>query len=131
MRRRVLAVAAVGVLCTLGAAGSAAGDGGPAQGAVQGWDGVARGGVRYVAVPTPGWTSLQVIARKGGRVLRWMNVKGSWGIPSVAQDAPAEALLRDDRTLVLGNATYGPTLRKHSSFLFADTYRMRVTHTIE
>src|SRR6059036_469874 len=114
MRRRVLAVAAVGVICTLGAAGSAAGDGGPAQGSVQGWDGVARGGVRYVAVPTPGWTSLQVIARKGGRVIKFMNLKGSWGIPLVAFDGSGDALLRDDRTLVLGEATAGPVLRKRS-----------------
>jgi hypothetical protein len=87
--------------------------------------------VRYVAVPTPGWTSLQVIARKGGRVLRWLNVKGSWGIPFVTADAPGEALLRDDRTLVLGNATSGPTLRKRSAFLFVDTYRMRTLRTIQ
>lgn len=128
MRRCAVVLLAAGAL--VGAV-PAAGDGGPPQNAVQGWDGAARGAVRYVAVPTPGWTSLQVIARKGGRVLRWMTVKGSWGIPSVALDAPAEALLRDDRTLVLGDASYGPTLRKHSSFLFADTYRMRVMRTIE
>jgi hypothetical protein len=128
MRRCVTALVLAGAL--LGAA-PAAGDGGPPQNAVQGWDGAARGGVRYVAVPTPGWTSLQVIARKGGRVLRWMNVKGNWGIPFVTTDAPGEALLRDDRTLVLGNVTYGPTLRKQSAFLFVDTYRMRKLRTIQ
>src|SRR4051794_3525028 len=118
MRRRVVAIAAAGLMCTLGAVGSAAGDGGPAQGAVQGWDGVARGGVRYVAVPTPGWTSLQKIARKGGRVINFMNLKGSWGVPLVAFDGGGDALLRDDRTLVLADATAGPILRKHSTFLF-------------
>jgi hypothetical protein len=127
MRRCVTALVIAGAL--LGAA-PAAGDGGPPQNAVQGWDGAARGGVRYVAVPTPGWTSLQVIARRGGRVLRWMNVKGKWGIPAVTADAPDEALLRDDRTLVLGNVTYGPTLSKRSAFLFVDTYRMRTLRTI-
>ena len=130
MRRRVLAIVAAGFVCTLGAAGSAAGDGGPAQGAVQGWDGVARGGLRYVAVPTPGWTSLEVIARKGGRVIKFMNLKGSWGIPLVAFDGGGDALLRDDRTLVLGEATVGPVLRKHSSFVFVDTLKLRILRRV-
>lgn len=127
MRRFVLAVTAAGALVV---AAPASGDGGPPQNAVQGWDGVARGAVRYVAVPTPGWTSLQVINRRGGRVLRWLNLKGNWGIPSVAVDAPAEALLRDGRTIVLGDVSYGVTLTKHSSFLFVDMRRMRVRRTL-
>jgi hypothetical protein len=127
MRRSFLAVVAAGALVV---AAPAAGDGGPPQNAVQGWDGAARGAFRYVAVPSPGWTSLQVIERRGGRVLKWMNLKGDWGIPSVTPDAGAEALLRDDRTIVLGDATYGPKLRKHSSVLFVDTKRLRVRRTI-
>jgi hypothetical protein len=127
MRRCLLAVVAAGALVV---AAPAAADGGPPQNAVQGWDGAAQGAFRYVAVPTPGWTSLQVIERDGGRVLKWMNLKGDWGIPSVTPDAGAEALLRDDRTIVLGDATYGPKLRKHSSFLFVDTKRLRVRRTI-
>jgi hypothetical protein len=130
MRRRDLAIVAAGVVCMLGAAGSAAGDGGPAQGALQGWDGLARGGVRYVAVPAPGWTSLEVIARKGGRVIKFMNLKGSWGIPLVAFDGGGDALLRDDRTLVLGEATAGPVLRKHSSFVFVDTLKLRILRRV-
>ena len=130
MRMRVLAMVAAGVVSTLGVAGSAAGDGGPAQGAVQGWDGLARGGVRYVAVPTPGWTSLQVIARKGGRVIKFMDLRGSWGIPLVAFDGSGDALLRDDRTLVLGEATAGPVLRRRSSFLFVDTLKLRILRRI-
>jgi hypothetical protein len=127
MRRFVLAMASAGALVV---AAPAAGDGGPPQNAVQGWDGAARGAVRYVAVPTPGWTSLQVINRRGGRVLRWLNLKGNWGIPSVAVDAPAEALLRDGKTIVLGDVSYGMTLRKHSSFLFVDKKRMRVQRAL-
>jgi hypothetical protein len=127
MRRCVLALISAAALIV---AAPAAGDGGPPQNAVQGWDGAARGGVRYVAVPSPGWTSLQVISRKGGRVIRWMSLKGSWGVPYVAADATAEALLGDDRTLVLGNVNSGMTLRKESSFLFVDTWRMRVVHRI-
>jgi hypothetical protein len=129
MRRGLLAAATVAA--TLVAAAPAAGDGGPPQGAVQGWDGLARGSVRYVAVPTPGWTSLQVITRQGGRVLRFMNLKGSWGIPLVANDGSSDALLRDDRTLVLGDASVSRTLRKRSSFVFVDTSKLRVLRTIQ
>jgi hypothetical protein len=128
MRRFVLALMSAAALV---AAAPAAGDGGPPQNAVQGWDGAARGAVRYVAVPSPGWTSLQVISRKGGRVIRWMSLKGSWGVPYVAADATSEALLRDERTLVLGNVTSGMTLRKESSFLLVDTLRMSVVHRIQ
>lgn len=127
MRRWMLLCVAAGALVT---AAPAIGDGGPPQNAVQGWDGAASGAFRYVAIPTPGWTSLQVIRRNGGRIVKWLNVKGSWGIPSVTVDAPAEALLRDGDTIVLGNVTYGMTFRKQSSFLFADTKRMRILRRI-
>jgi hypothetical protein len=122
MRRCVLTMMAVALV----AAAPAAGDGGPPQNALQGWDGAARGALRYVAVPTPGWTSLQVIRRDGGRVMHWLNIKGNWGIPSVTQDAGAEALVRDDRTIILGDATFGASLRKQSSFLFVDTKELKV-----
>ena len=127
MRRCVLAMVVAGALL---AAGPAAGDGGPPQNAVQGWDGATRGALRYVAVPTPGWTSLQVIRRRGGRVLQWLNLKGSWGIPYITADAPGEALLRDGQTIVLGTVSSGMVLRRHSSFLFVNTKRMQIRRTI-
>jgi hypothetical protein len=130
MRRRVLTIAA-GVLCSLAAAMPAAGDGGPPQGAVQGWDGLANGAVRYVAVPVGDWTSVQVINRSGGRVVQFLGIKGRWGIPLVAVDSPGDALLRDARTLVLAQVSYGRTLRKHSSFVFADMKRMRILRRIQ
>jgi hypothetical protein len=130
MRRRVLTIAA-GVLCSLAAAMPAAGDGGPPQGAVQGWDGLANGAVRYVAVPVGDWTSVQVINRSGGRVVQFLGIKGRWGIPLVAVDSPGDALLRDGRTLVLTQVSYGRTLRKHSSFVFADMKRMRILRRIQ
>jgi hypothetical protein len=130
MRRRVLTIAA-GVLCSLAAAMPAAGDGGPPQGAVQGWDGLANGAVRYVAVPVGDWTSVQVINRSGGRVVQFLGIKGRWGIPLVAVDSPGDALLRDGRTLVLAQVSYGRALRKHSSFVFADMKRMRIMRRIQ
>jgi hypothetical protein len=130
MRRRVLTVAA-GVVCSLAVAlPAASGDGGPPQGAVQGWDGLAHGAVRYVAVSIGNWTSVQVIRRNGGRLVQFMSIKGRWGIPLVAVDSPGDALLRDERTLVLAQVSYGPTLRKQSSFALVDMKRMRVLRKI-
>jgi len=130
MRRRVLAIVAAGVVCTLGAAAPASGDGGPPRGAVEGGNGIAHGPVRYAAVTIGNWTSVQVINRSGGRVLRYVGVKGGWGIPFVAVDAGSDALLRDGRTLVLAEVTYGRTLRQRSSFMFVDMKRMRVVRRI-
>jgi hypothetical protein len=127
MRRCVLAMVAV----VLVAAAPAAGDGGPPQGGLAGGDGIPHGAVRYAAVAIGNWTSVQVINRSGGRVLRYIGVRGRWGIPFVAADAPGDALLRDGRTLVLAQVSYGQTLRKRSSFMFVDMKRMRVVRTIQ
>lgn len=126
------ALAAVVVVAALAAAGAAAGDGGPPQGAVQGGDGIVRANVRYTAVPVGGWTSVQVVARNGGRLERFMQVEGKWGIPYVTVDSPGEALLRDNRTLILGSANGGGmNLRRRSSFLFVDTWKLRVVRRID
>jgi hypothetical protein len=120
----------VGLACSLGTATVASGDGGPGPGVSQGWDGVTNGNERYVAVPTVGWTSIQAISRNGGRVLRWMNLKGSWGIPLVANDGTSGGLLPDGRTLLLADVRYGPTLRKNSSFALVDMKKMRVLRKV-
>jgi hypothetical protein len=130
MRTRVCVTVVVGLVCVLGAASSASGDGGPGAGVSQGWDGVVNGKERYVAVPTIGWTSIQAISRDGGRVLRWLTLKGSWGIPVVAYDGTAGGLLPDRRTLVLADVKFGPYLRKISSFAFVDTKKMRVLERV-
>jgi hypothetical protein len=119
-----------GVVCAMGAATAASGDGGPGPGVTQGWDGIAYGNERYVAVPTVGWTSIQAISRKGGRVLRFISLKGSWGIPLVAFDGTTDGLMRDGRTLLLADVRAGPSLRKQSSFVFVDMKKMRVLRTI-
>ena len=127
--RRGLVTGIVAVV--LATAGPAAGDGGPPQNAVQGWDGVASGALRYVAVPAGEWTSLQLIQRRGGRVVKFIRLQGNWGIPVIAVDGGRDALLRDDRTLVLGEVTGGMTLRKRSHFLLVDTKKLRVVKKIE
>jgi hypothetical protein len=128
MRTLLGALVAVGALAT---AGAASGDGGPPQNAVQGWDGLSRGAVRYVAVPAGESTSIVKINRRGGRVVSYMTVPGDWGIPVVTFDDGGSALLRDDRTLVLGQVSGGMTQRKRSSFLLVDTKYLRVVTRID
>jgi hypothetical protein len=129
MARRLLATIAICMGCAVTAA-NAGGAGGPGAGVQQGWDGLANGAVRYVAVPAGDSTSVQVIRRQDGRVLQFMALKGPWGIPVVAYDGTAAGLLGDGRTLLLGEATAGPKLRKHSSFALLDMKRMKVVRKI-
>jgi hypothetical protein len=127
MRRSLRRIVAFGVIAgaiIVTPAASAAG--GPNTGVQQGWDGISNGAVRYVAVPAGGRTVVESIRRSDGRVLAFMTLKGSWGIPLVAADGTAAGLMRDGRTLLLGQASFGPYLRKHSTFAFVDMKHMRV-----
>ena len=90
MAGRLLMTIAICMGCAITAA-SAGGAGGPGAGVQQGWDGLANGGVRYVAVPAAGSTTVQVIRRRDGRVLKFMSLKGAWGIPVVAFDGTTTA----------------------------------------
>jgi hypothetical protein len=125
-RSRLLNIAALGVMSGTLVTPAASAGGGPNPGVQQGWDGIRNGAVRYVAVPAGGSTVVEAIRRNDGRVLQFMTLKGSWGIPVVAADGTAAGLMRDGRTLLLGEATAGPYLRKHSSFAFVDMKRMKV-----
>jgi hypothetical protein len=130
MKSRLListVVAAVGVTVV---APAASGDGGPGPGFAQGWDGVQSGKVRYVAVPAGGWTAVEVIRRDGGRVVNFMTMKGSWGIPMVALDGTTARLLPDGHTLLLAEVKYGPTRPKYTNFAFVDMKRMRVVRKL-
>ena len=129
MAGRLLATIAICMGCALTAA-SAGGAGGPGAGVQQGWDGLARGAVRYVAVPAAGSTTLQVIRRRDGRVLKFMSFKGTWGIPVVAFDGTTDGLMADGRTLLLGEPTAGPGLRKDSTFAFVDINKMKVVRKL-
>ena len=129
MAGRLLATIAICMGCALTAA-SAGGAGGPGAGVQQGWDGLASGAVRYVAVPAAGSTTLQVIRRRDGRVLKFMSLKGAWGIPVVAFDGTTDGLMADGRTLLLGEPTVGPRLRKDSTFAFVDIKTMKVVRKL-
>jgi len=126
MSKRLLSAAALGLLCAIAGSATAFGDGGPGPGVVQGWDGVARGKVRYVAIATGDGTVVEAISRHSGRVLRYMLVQGNFGIPQVAFDGTTDGLSHDGRTLVLGDAAGSPQLRKNSSFAVVDVRRFRV-----
>ena len=110
MARRLLATIAICLGCAVTTA-SADGAGGPGAGVQQGWDGLANGVVRYVAVPAVNSTAVQVIRRQDGRVLKFMSLNGAWGIPVVAYDGTAAGLMGDGHTLLLGDATASPRLR--------------------
>jgi hypothetical protein len=130
MRGRLLPVAAIALACVAIASPAASGDGGPGPGVVQGWNGITAGEERYVAVPAVGWTAIQAIKRNGGRVDRWMTLKGSWGIPVVANDGTTDGLLSDRRRLLVAKANTGRYLRKHSSFALIDMRKMRVLQRV-
>jgi hypothetical protein len=59
-----------------------------------------------------------------------MTRKGSWGIPLVANDGTTEGLIGDGRRLLVAQAAAGPNLRKHTSFTFLDTKKMRVVDRV-
>jgi hypothetical protein len=126
MRRSMLGVVAAAALMT---AAPAAGDGGPGPGIMQGWDGVVWGKNRIVAVPSVGWTSLEVVQRRGGRVINFANIRGSWGIPLVAFDGTNGALQPDGRTLLLATQPY-LSARASTSFALVDVKKMRVKKKI-
>ena len=113
MRRHLFATIGIAALAAMISA-SARGDGGPAPGVIQGWNGVAHGTVRYVAFATGSGTVVEVVQRKGGRVLRYSTVPGSYGIPQVAYDGTTAGLSHDGRTLVLADVATSP--KRTSSF---------------
>jgi len=111
-------------------AASAHGDGGPAPGVVQGWDGSARGTVRYVAFATNSGTVVEAVQRRGGRVVRYSMVPGSYGVPQVAYDGTTAGLSHDGRTLVLGDVAASPQLKKTSSVAVLGVPQLRLRQVV-
>ena len=131
MPSRLLTVAAILAAAVTVAAPAASGDGGPGPGVVQGWDGIARGDVRYVTIPTGRETVVEAVRRDSGRVVRWMFVKGNFGIPQVALDGTTDGLSLDGRTLVLGDVVSSPALKKVSTFAVVDIRRFRLQRIVK
>jgi len=127
MRTVVLAVTALLLSAT-----PALGDGGgPNPGVLQGWDGVARGELRYVATATGTQTVLQAINRRTGRVMRWTVIKGNFGIPLAAFDGTAAGLSHDGRTLVFEDVAMSKNLAKRTEFAVVDVRRFRLRSFIK
>src|SRR5207253_8647357 len=96
-----------------------------------GWDGVLspNGLVRYVALPGHTGTTLAVVRVRGGRVLNFVNLPGSFGVPLVTQNGGAGGLSRDGGTLIL--ATYaGPSLDGATRFAVFGTRRLHLSRVV-
>jgi hypothetical protein len=109
MKSRIaLLVTALAVVAAL-AAGGAGANGSPySPGLVHGWDGVeaADGQLRYVTLESNRWTVVAAIRVRSGRVVRFNELRGFYGVPIVAYDGSTGGLSGDGRTLVV--ASYGP-----------------------
>jgi len=111
---------------------AAAADGGPSPGTAWGAGIVGpKGQLRYVTVGTGAWTAIAAIAVHGGRVVRWTNVRGNYGIPYVTNGGLTGGLSRDGSTLVLASFAAPPSAQTVTRFALFDTRRFRVTKTVE
>jgi hypothetical protein len=122
----LIAIVAAIVWSTTAASGA-----GPSPGVTQGLAGLETGNMRYVAVPAGSATMLDVVRRSDAKLLRHMNIRGTWGIPIVAYDRTVEGLIAG-RTLVLAQDIFDGSgaLRKSTALKLVDVRRMRVTRNI-
>jgi hypothetical protein len=125
-------IAATACCVALGAIPAAAGDGGPSPGTAWG-AGISgpKGELRYVTVGAGSWTVVEAIAVNGGRVVRWGNVRGNYGIPYVTYGGTTGGLSRDGRTLVLASFASPPSAVTVTRFALFDTRRFRATATVK
>jgi hypothetical protein len=129
MRRHLLAMVGTCIVAAIVAA-SAHGDGGPGPAVTQGWNGIARGSLRYVAIATGSSTVVEAVQRRGGRVVGYSVVPGNFGIPTVAYDGTTGGLSHDGRTLVLGDVNTSASLRKTSSFAVLGVAQLKLRHIL-
>ena len=128
MRRACL----IAILALFAAASGAAADGGPSPGVYFGWDGVAGPGgqVRYAAIPVRDRTLVEVIRVHDGRVLRYGDIPGSYGVPLVANDGSAGGLSHDGKTLVLATFVGPPTGHTTTRFAVLNARNLRLRDII-
>jgi hypothetical protein len=123
--RRTLAVATI--VAGAWAALAAADGGGPSPGVSYGSPGVldSTGAIRYVTLDAGRkGTTVAAVRVRGGGVIRWRYLRGTFGIPAVAWDGSTGGLARNGRRLVLASwPVYGSPTR----FLVLDprTFRVR------
>src|SRR5439155_25241558 len=110
----------------------AAADGGPSPGVSWGWDGVVSpdGQLRYVAVGARNRTVVEAIRVRDGRVLRFGDIPGNFGVPLVAYDGSAGGLSHDSKTLILSGFTGPPTPKSVTRFAVLNTRNFRLRDVI-
>jgi len=115
------------------ASSAADGGGGPAPGAVTGWDGaLAPGGtIRYVAMPTGSMTAVAAVHVRTGRVERYASIRGTYGIPLVAYDGSTGGVSADGGTLVLSSFTGAPRPGAVTRFAVLSTKRLKRERLLE
>ncbi len=128
-----LALLVAALVASTAVAEIAAADGGPAPGVTIGWDGVRlpHGAVRYVAVASGPRTVVEAVRVRDGRIVNYTNLKGGFGVPSVAWDGSADGLARDGRTLVLSSFAWQIDPTTVTQFAVLRTRSLRVIRTIE
>ena len=109
-----------------------AGKGGPSPDPLLGWDGVvgASGGIRYVALPGRGATTVAGVRTGDGRVLRFATVSGSLGIPQVTWDGTTDGISANGKKLVLASITSRP-LGVQTTFVVLRANTLGVQRRIE
>ncbi|MHB8470932.1 MAG: hypothetical protein ACYDCH_14430, partial [Gaiellaceae bacterium] len=116
VRRTVLCLIVLAAL----AAAPAGAAGGPGPFAVQGGLGVLSrdGSTRFLVMPANGnqESLLELVSTKDASVQRWVDIRGSYGIPTIAYGSGGDSLSHDGRSLVLATTSSPP-----SSFLVYDT----------
>lgn len=116
-------------LTLVGAAGADAQKGGPAT-VLNGGRGVVSpdGDVRYVALTTGQHTIVSFARIPGGHVMRWRQLRPSFGIPQVSLDGTTDGISRDGRTLVLATpaGAGSPARNATTQFALVDTKTMRL-----
>jgi hypothetical protein len=128
MRHKALLLGAV--LASAGAApGLARADGLPVLGIDVGSEGVAVGPARYVTIPAGDRTLVARVATRGGRVLAFRLLSGTFTVPAVAYDGSASGLSANGRRLVLIEPrTSFP--RAQTTLAVVDTRHLRVERLV-
>jgi hypothetical protein len=113
--------------------GGASANGGPSPGIAVGSKGLLApgGATRFVAVTGRDETILQRIRTRDGSVVRWLSLRGHFGLPLVAADGTTEGLTRDGRILVLSSYAAAPGRGVGTRFALLDARRLRELKTIE
>jgi hypothetical protein len=129
MNRRLLSVTILIAAAASTFASVAAGDGGQASPGVEilSTGVLAPGGkTRYVAIPDGSRTVIAHVLVRNGSVLRFLSVRGQYGVPFVANDGSIGGLSSNGRMLVLAQASIG----NPSRFVVVDTKRLQLRKVI-